>query len=218
MNNYVTPRVAAKVLGVNSRTLARWESSGKIKAIKTDSGQRRYDLEAYLREHGQSEITKATVLYARVSTAAQQQDLDRQILALVSEYPVGEVITEIDSGFNLMREKFLPLMERVISGQVGCIVVAHQDRLCRFGFELIEWLCSFFDCTIVVLDEKSYSPEVELMQDLLAIVSSCTGRLSRLDKLSSQLRADCLLPTLTQAEIPVEVTSGGNSSDSIGAI
>jgi len=37
MSNYVTPRVAAKALGVNARTLARWETSGKIKAIKTDS-------------------------------------------------------------------------------------------------------------------------------------------------------------------------------------
>jgi len=167
-------------------------------------------LEAYLRSHGQSEITKATVLYARVSTAAQQQDLTRQIEVLVSEYPVGEVITEIGSGFNLMREKFLALMTRTIAGEVGCIVVAHKDRLCRLGFELSEWLCGLFDCRIVVLHKKSYSPELELMQDLLAIVSSCSGRLSRLDKFSAQLRADLELPTLTQASSesnPVEVTS-----------
>ena len=199
MSNYVTPRVAAKALGVNARTLARWEASGKIKAIKTDSGQRRYDLEAYLRSHGQSEITKATVLYARVSTAAQEQDLTRQIEVLVSEYPLGEVITEIGSGFNLMREKFLALMTRTIAGEIGCIVVAHQDRLCRFAFELCEWLCSFYDCRIVVLHKKSYSPEVELIQDLLAAVSSCRGRLSGLGKLSGQLRADLERLTLTQA-------------------
>lgn len=92
--NYVTPKEAAKVLGVHRRTLSRWETSGKIKAIKTPSGQRRYDVESYTAGTG-SVQQRTTVVYARVSSRAQQPDLNRQVAALANLYPDAEVISEI---------------------------------------------------------------------------------------------------------------------------
>ena len=59
------------------RTLVRWEQDGKINAIKTPSGQRRYDIDSYI----QSTLptTKKTVLYCRVSSNTQKPDLNKQL-------------------------------------------------------------------------------------------------------------------------------------------
>ncbi|WP_293154191.1 helix-turn-helix domain-containing protein [Okeania sp. SIO2C9] len=46
---FVKPREAAEILGVDVRTLVKWEQSGQINAIKTPSGQRRYDIESYIK-------------------------------------------------------------------------------------------------------------------------------------------------------------------------
>jgi putative resolvase len=204
---YVTPRQAAIALGVNPRTLARWSEDGKIKAIKTESGQRRYDLASYLKQKsGTTEpLRNHTVLYARVSTSSQQGDLSRQTEALVASYPGCEVVTEIGSGINFRRRKLNTILERVISGDIQCLVVAHKDRLARFGFELIEWLCEKFDCKIVVLYQQKYSPETELVQDMLSVVHGFSSRLYGLRKYEKQLRTDPEIPkpktSLPQSEI-----------------
>ena len=165
---YVTPREAAKALGVNPRTLARWSEDGLIKTIKTEAGQRRYDIAEYLKQKsGTTELARrSTVLYARVSTSSLIDDLKRQTEALTTSYPGCEVITEIGSGLNFRRRKLNTILERIISGDIQCLVVAHKDRLARFGFDLIEWLCEKFDCKLVVLYQQKYSPQAELVQDL----------------------------------------------------
>lgn len=189
---YVTPRQAASALGVNPRTLARWEEEGKIRAIKTESGQRRYDLAEYVKRKSgaSSSIRPHTTLYARVSTSSQRDDLHRQTEALVAHYPGCEVITEIGSGLNFRRRKLNSILERVISGDIQCLVVAHKDRLARFGFDLIEWLCEKFDCKLVVQDQQKYSPEAELLQDMLSVVHCFSSRLYGLRKYEKKLRTD----------------------------
>lgn len=189
---YVTPREAANALGVNPRTLARWSEDGKIKAIKTEAGQRRYDLASYLKQKsGITEPDRAsTVLYARVSTSSQKDDLCRQTEALTTSYPGCEVVTEIGSGLNFRRRKLNAILERIIDGNIQCLVVAHKDRLARFGFDLIEWFCEKFGCKIVVLYPQKYSPETELVQDMLSVVHGFSSRLYGLRKYEKQLRTD----------------------------
>lgn len=188
---YVSPRQASKTLGVSTRTLSRWADEGKIPFVKTAAGQRRYDLTSYLKQ--QSPVTTSTVrtvLYARVSTHGQRDDLTRQTEALTRHYPHGEVITEVGSGLNLRRRKFITLLERVIRGDIDCMVVAHKDRLCRFGFELVEWLCEQFECQLVVLYKKNCSPHDELVQDMLSVVHCFSARLYGLRKYEKKLRED----------------------------
>ncbi|MEK0177983.1 MAG: IS607 family transposase [Microcoleus anatoxicus] len=189
---YVTPREAANALGVNPRTLARWSEDGLIKTIKTEAGQRRYDIAEYLKQKsGTTELARpSTVLYARVSTSSQRDDLKRQTEALTTSYPGSEVITEIGSGLNFRRRKLNTILERIISGDIQCLVVAHKDRLARFGFELIEWLCEKFDCKVVVLYQQKYSPETELVQDMLSVVHCFSSRLYGLRKYEKKLRED----------------------------
>jgi excisionase family DNA binding protein len=200
---YVTPREAARILGVNSRTLSRWEESGKIKAIKTPSGQRRYDLDSYIKEQSRDNTTNSTartVLYARVSTSSQRDDLTRQAATLTERYPGCEVITEVGSGLNFRRRKLLAILERVIRGDIQMLVVAHRDRLARFGFDLIEWLCSQFGCTVMVLYQQKHSPQTELVQDMLSIVHCFSARLYGLRKYEKQLRQDQEIQTQIQAQ------------------
>lgn len=196
-NHYVTPRVAASTLGVHTRTLTRWEAQGKIKAIRTAAGQRRYDLEEYLQREGIGDTGKTTedsqisgsttVLYARVSDSSQLLGLRRQTAELMAQYPGAEAIAEIGSGLNFRRRRFLAMLERVIRGDIKCIVVAHPDRLVRFGFDFVEWLCRQFGCQILVVDRQEHSCQEELIADLKTIVGSFSGRIKGLRKYEKQL-------------------------------
>jgi predicted site-specific integrase-resolvase len=82
------------------------------------------------------------------------------------------------------------VLERVRQGNVGSIVVAHKDRLARFGFELISWLCELDGTKILVLNQDGLSPERELVEDILAIVHVFSCRLGGLRKYKSAIKED----------------------------
>jgi len=182
---YVTPAQAAKTLGVSTQTLRNWDKTGKIKVIRTPTGLRRYDLSSIV-----GNVQGITVVYARVSSYKQREDLDRQADYLQSLYPEAEIIKEIGSGLNYRRQKLKTLLERILSGDVQRLVVAHKDRLARFGFELFRFLCEFNDCELVVCDNASLSPEREMVEDILAIVHVFSCRLYGLRKYKKQIKED----------------------------
>ncbi|MDF5729319.1 MAG: recombinase family protein [Rhizonema sp. PD38] len=92
------------------------------------------------------------MLYARISTSGQKLELENQITYLGKNYPNCVCVSEIGSGMNFKRKKFIALILDVTKGQVKEIVVAHKDRLVRFGFEFIEWFCQLHNCPIIVLN------------------------------------------------------------------
>jgi predicted site-specific integrase-resolvase len=190
MAKFVKPNEAANTLGVCLRTLRRWEADGKINTVKTPSGQRRYDIEKFIKEESNDSRRRATVIYARVSTRPQKSDLDKQVERLSALYPGAEVIQEVGRGLNLRRKGLISLLGRVLQGDIGTIVVAHKDRLARFGFDLIEWLCEQFDCKIVVLNQVSLSPHQELVQDIVAILHSFSSRLYSIRRLENQIKQE----------------------------
>jgi DNA binding domain, excisionase family len=188
MARYVKPREAADYFGVCLHTLRRWEQKGWIQAIRTPSGrERRYDLDSYIKT---PKKVKRVVLYARVSSRGQKSDLERQIARLVNLYPGAEVVGEVGGGLNFQRPKFLALLERVRAGDVGTIVVAHRDRLCRFGFEFVEWYCHQYGCEVLVLDDEDFSPQQELVEDILAILHCFSSRLYGLRKYRVAIEKD----------------------------
>ena len=201
ITQYVKPKEAAAILGVHVRTLSRWEAEGKIKAIKTPSGQRRYDLNSFTEE--QQPSARATVIYARVSSRAQQPDLNRQIAAVSNLYPRAEIISEIGGGLNFKRKNLTSLLERVMRGDIERIIIAHKDRLARFGFDFYQWFCNQYDCTILVLNESNLSPEAEMVEDILAILHCFSSRLYGLRKYKTKMQED---PDLSELRIktPVE--------------
>ncbi|WP_406601266.1 IS607 family transposase [Micromonospora yasonensis] len=111
-----------------------------------------------------------------------------QQFCLARGLAVDEWISEAGGGMNLRRKKFLALMDAVERGEVGTLVVAHKDRLARFGFELLEPLAARGGCEIVVASQEPLSPQQELVEDLLAIVRTFSGRLDGLRRYAKALK------------------------------
>ncbi|WYL97784.1 MAG: IS607 family transposase [Gloeotrichia echinulata IR180] len=204
MMQHVTPKEAAKILGVHVSSLRRWENEGKLKAIRTPGGQRRFILGEIEKVAGMPRTIR-TVCYGRVSTHSQQDDLQRQLEHLRQRYPVSEIVSETGSGLNFKRKKFLAILERIIDGDIQRLVVAHPDRLVRFGFELVKWLCTKFECELVVLNDRKLSPEQELVQDMLSIIHCFSSRLYGLRKYKSTIKEE-LQKEGTSQEIDKAVT------------
>ena len=189
MPKYTPPSETAQYFGVCLHTLRRWERDGKIQAIRTPSGQRRYDIASY-KGISNDRTQRAIIAYARVSSRGQKADLDRQAAKLLELYPNAELITDIASGLNFKRTGLRAILGRVRQGNVEFIVVAHKDRLARFGFDLISWLCEQDRTKIVVLNQDGLSPERELVEDILAIVHVFSCRLYGLRKYKSAIKKD----------------------------
>jgi predicted site-specific integrase-resolvase len=123
-----------------------------------------------------------TIVYARVSTAAQKLDLANQMAVLKAycesrQIKVDEWMQDIGSGLNYKRKQFGRLMEQVELGQVRRIIIAHRDRLVRFGYDYFEAFCERHNTELIVVNGDTMSPSQELVQDLLAIVSVFGARL-----------------------------------------
>ena len=86
-------------------------------------------------------------------------------------------MSDIGSGLNYKRKQFNRLMELVELGQVRRLVIAHKDRLVRFGYGYFEAFCQRHNTEIVVMNGEALSPEQELVQDLIAIVTVFASRL-----------------------------------------
>lgn len=164
--NYLPSRKAAKALGLHPNTLRKYAQENKIKYIKNEAGQRLYDVESYSR----GSVSSTTICYCRVSSYKQQDDLSRQESYLRERYPKAEFIRDIGSGLNYKRKGLRTLLERCMQGDKLQVVVTYKDRLCRFGFELIEFLIKINGGEILVLNSQNTSAETELTQDLLSIL------------------------------------------------
>lgn len=154
------------------------------------SNHRRYKVSSIEKHIGLNQSTKKTVLYARVSTSSQKNDLNTQLVYLQSKYPGNECISEIGSGMNFKRKKFIQLIERVLKYEVSLIVVAYPDRLVRFGFDFFEWLCKLHECEIIVLNNSKLSPHQELMQDFMSIMHCFSSKLYFLRKYEKKIEKE----------------------------
>ena len=170
---YVASRKAAAMLGLHPQTLRRYANEGKIPHYRNSAGQRLYDVDAYLRGASRANI----VCYCRVSSAQQRGDLGRQVAQMRELYPDAEIVTDVAGGLNWQRKGLLSILERLHRGDKLDVVVAHRDRLARFGFELIEWLVVQNGGAVLVLNQSDASPESELTEDLLAILHTFSCRM-----------------------------------------
>jgi predicted site-specific integrase-resolvase len=171
--SFVKLNKAVELLGLHPNTLRRFADNGTIKAIKTPGGQRLYDVASYT---GSSKLP-VTVCYCRVSSSKQRADLDSQITYLRGLYPQAEIITDIASGLNYKRKGLKALLGRAMSGDKLTVVVAHKDRLARFGVDLIEWILQSNGSELLVLNQSVSNPQRELTEDLLAIIHIFSCRL-----------------------------------------
>jgi predicted site-specific integrase-resolvase len=193
MKKSYSPHEFGQLIARSTRTLQAWDRKGILKAYRTPTNRRYYTHEQYVQIAGQG-IKRHIVVYSRVSSAGQKEDLARQQGAL-REYcaqhgkVADEWLQDIGSGLNYARKQFVRLMEMVEAGEVGEIIIAHQDRLVRFGYEWFEGFCARHDCVITLMNAKALSPEEEVTQDLWSIIHSFSSRLYGLRKYKKQIRA-----------------------------
>lgn len=175
----------AKSLGVSIQTLRNWDKEGKLKpTYVTENGYRYYSedlLNKFRNIKNVNKIKKKNILYARVSTKSQKDDLDRQVDNLKQyAYSKGysfEIITDIGSGINYKKEGLLKMINLVECGEVDRIIVLYKDRLIRFGYDLIEYICKLNDTKIEIVDNSTISKEQELTEDLIQIITVFANRL-----------------------------------------
>jgi putative resolvase len=139
---------------------------------------RSYNLPRTIKSIPETKEPVLGAIYCRVSSAKQKEDLQRQIQTLREQYPTYQEFSDICSGLQYKRKGLSRLLECVQAGTIKEVVVAHKDRLARFGTELIEWIIKQAGATLIVLDKATLSPTEEVTQDLMAIVHVFSCRLN----------------------------------------
>ena len=193
MNKY-RPHEFAKKVGRSVSTLRRWDNEGRLVAKRTVTNQRYYEEADISKVLLLPEAEKRVVVYCRVSSAGQKADLKSQITAM-EQFCLGRGLavddwrSEIGGGLNFKRKVFLDLFEQIERRELALLVIAHKDRLSRFGFDYFDAFAARHGCEIVVANQETLSPHEELVADMLAILHSFSSRLYGLRKYKKNLKA-----------------------------
>ena len=184
MDKLYTMRQASELVGMTVRYLQILDKRGKIECVRTPGEKRRIPEREIMRLRGKIKSDSSWGIYARVSSHEQKAkgDLDRQIECLQNLVPREakeiKVIKDVGSGLNDKRKGLKELMEYVIAGEISDLAITDKDRLTRFGFQyLLKFFATFGVEIHVMSGEKDKSLEEELVQDMLSIVTSFSGKL-----------------------------------------
>lgn len=186
---YIRIGQVAKLVGVSQTTIRRWEEQGILTpAYRTPGNHRRYEYKQVQQDLGilPQPITKKEpiVIYARLSAPKQKEDLQRQIRTLrtyaeTRGWEVLRVYKDIDSGINDNRKQLLKLLTDMPTMQPTRILCTYKDRIARFGTKIIEEVCKLFGTTIVPIKAKTSDEQDDLVQGVIAVLYSFSGKLYR---------------------------------------
>ena len=196
ITNY-KPKDFAELTGVSVKTLQRWDREGILEANRTPTDRRYYTYDQYLQFKGiktKNDI-RQVVIYARVSTKNQKDDLQKQVSFLrqfcnARGIIVDQCIEEYGSGLNYNRKKWNKLLDEVMEQKIKTIIITHKDRFIRFGYDWFEKFCMKFHTTIVIANNEELSPQEELVQDIVSILHVFSCRLYGLRKYKKQIERD----------------------------
>ena len=191
------PKEFAELLNVTVKTLQRWDREKTLVANRTPTNRRYYTYDQYsqFKGIGRDADSRKIVIYTRVSTRNQADDLENQVDFLQNYVNakgliVDEVIRDYGSGLNYNRKKWNQLLGEVMENKVKMIFVSHKDRFVRFGFDWFERFCNKFNVEIVVVKNDKLSPHEELVQDIVSILHVFSCRLYGLRKYKKQIEGD----------------------------
>ena len=210
ITNY-KPKDFAELLGVSVKTLQRWDRDGILKANRTPTDRRYYTYDQYLQFKGiqtENDI-RDTVIYARVSTRNQKDDLQNQVEFLkqfcnAKGIIVNQCVEDFGSGLNYNRKKWNRLLDEVMANKIKAIVISNKDRFIRFGYDWFEKFCEKFNTKIIIVNNETLSPNEELVQDIISILHVFSCRLYGLRKYKNQIKED--------EEIAKELQNGNKSN------
>ncbi len=190
MSKYYSINKFSKILGVSAQTLRNGDKKGKLHPHHTSSNGYRYYSHEQLNQvmNVKPNLDRIVIGYCRVSSNKQRDDLERQIenmkLYLTAQGKPFEIISDIGSGIDYKKKGLKELMKRISQNKVDKVVVFYKDRLLRFGFELVEYIASLYDCDIEIIDHTEKTEQQELVEDLVQIITvfSCKLQGKRANK------------------------------------
>lgn len=206
MERLVAIGEASEVLGVSITTLRRWEAEGKLIPEHTAGKHRRYDLAKLKPElFRASSDDRRTIAYARVSSHDQKDDLERQkqVLELycAKQGWTFEVVSDLGSGMNYYKKGLKRLLNDIVEGRVGRLVITHKDRLLRFGAELVFAICQAKEVEVVILNQgEDTTFEEDLAKDVLEIITVFSARLYGSRSRKNQKLLDGVKKAVEEAE------------------
>ena len=206
ITNY-KPKEFATLLNVTVKTLQRWDREKILVANRTPTNRRYYTYDQYLQFKGIEKDTdsRKIVLYARVSSRKQTDDLENQV-DFLQQYAnakgliVDTIVRDYGSGLDYNRKKWNRLLDAVMENQVRMILVSH---------DWFERFCKKFNVEIVVVKNEKLSPQKELMQDIVSILHVFSCRLYGLRKYKKQIEGDEELAEGIQDRAPSHRTAEG---------
>ena len=172
---------AAEMLGVHKVTVLRWIKEGRIGAVRIGKEFRVPEDEVKRLLGGK--VTNTAVIYARVGSSDRKSGLERQVEYLkgycsAKGYNTVDILIDVASGLDEKRRGLRELFDYVVNGKVNVVVISYKDRLTRFGFKYLEEFFRSHGVRIeVVFREEPRDIQQELIEDLIAIVTSFAGRL-----------------------------------------
>lgn len=177
MGKYYSINEFSKILGVSAQTLRNWDANGKLHPHHTSTNGYRYYSHEQLNQvmNISPNLNRITIGYCRVSSHKQKDDLERQIenvrTYLTAKGQPFEIISDIGSGINYKKKGLKELIKRITQNQVEKVVILYKDRLLRFGFDLIEYIASLYNCEIEVIDNTEKTEQQELVEDFVQIIT-----------------------------------------------
>jgi len=175
----------ARALGVCTKTIRNWVRNGFIKCVIGGGGHRRFqksEVERLLNVKESRKMKKSCILYCRVSTTIQRENLTRQEERLVSfaisnGYTIFQILKDIGSGMNFKRRGLLKMLKVCQTEKIDFIIVEYKDRLARFGVDLIKEILSYFGTELIIVNNTNSGYQQEIIEDMIAIIVHFSSRL-----------------------------------------
>lgn len=200
MSKHITnykPKDFAELLNISVKTLQRWDRDKILIAKRTPTDRRYYTYDQYLEFKGVSNDsnTKKKIIYTRVSTNNQKDDLKNQVKFLLDfanakGIIIDETIEDIGSGLNYNRKKWNKLIEHCMENKIDSIMITHKDRFIRFGYEWFERFLGKYNVKIIVVNNETLSPNEELVQDIISILHVFSCKIYGMRKYKKKIEED----------------------------
>lgn len=185
-----------KLLKISRVTLCKYVKNGKIRVEKEPNGYYKYNDEDVYKILGKGDDGRLNVIYARVSTAKQKQDLENQIannIAYLNSQgiKVDKIYSDIKSGMSLDRKGFMELLSDVMDYKIKSVYISYKDRLARLSYELVTKLFNDYGTTIEIINNcESISLEQELFEDIMQTIHSFSMKMYSKRRIAKKLMVE----------------------------
>ena len=179
------------VLKISRVTLTSYIQSGKIRGTKLPNGYYNYNEDDVYKLLG-VEKQRKNVIYARVSTSKQKQDLENQIETItrymnINGVGADAIYQDIKSGLHLDRSGFNSLLDEVQNNEIDTVYISYKDRLARLSYELVIRLFSKSNTKVVIINDVIKTDEQELFEDLMQIIHSFSMKMYSKRRLAKKI-------------------------------